>query len=288
MLLSMSVAMAVATEVTIDQDVAMAIDPFYETGSLTFETGAIDYFVNGGGVEPATSDIWSDTGYIYCHPLKDSCMWNFNEVDGPDCVWGSSFAVPSQNPDYSFTTTVCVRDMDTNKDYKLTMVGIVDNAVTFEYEEFVPNADITINSISPSSRVELTNGETQIYTADVNDSDGDASYSWTLGGIEVSTSETYLADWSSIEPGIYTLTLNVSDAEYSDTASTTLEIRARGGSPTSTGFSGIQQEDEEQEEQDEVDYQVTADQADKGLAKLVSNVGRFFSNIGSWFGGLFR
>jgi len=124
-----------------------------------------------------------------------------------------------------------------NVDYTESYVGgdyialVVSKSGNWTITEPLNTAPV-INSISPDERIELKHGEFQIYTSDVTDNDGDAEYNWTLGGIEVSIIDTYTADWDDITPGIYTLQLEVSDAEYNDIISTTLEIRARGGSAT--------------------------------------------------------
>jgi len=141
----------------------------------------------------------------------------------------------------------------------------------------VTNTAPVINSISPSTRIELKSGESQSYSADVTDDEDDASYSWDLGGIEVSTSETYTANWDDIAAGIYTLTLTVDDGTYDDTESTTLEIRARGGSPSGTGAVVVTVEDEAVVDEDAGKIQP---EQQSGFTRVINNIADYF--VGLW------
>jgi len=154
-------------------------------------------------------------------------------------------------------------------------VSVVYTSDTYEKPPRVSNTAPVINSISPANAVELKSGDSQVFSADVTDDEDDANYTWTLGGVEVSTSETYNACWDDIAAGIYTLQLEVADAEYSDTASTTLEIRARGGAP-SGGSSDDRQAPED------------AGAVEKIQPQQQSKIRVFFRNIGDSIGNFFR
>jgi hypothetical protein len=136
------------------------------------------------------------------------------------------------------------------------------------------NTEPVINSISPSERVELRQGESQLYTADVTDNEADGVYSWRLDGVEVATTETYTANWDDIEAGIYTLTLNVSDASFSDVSDDlTLEIRARGGSGSGGAVT--------------TNVDDTEDEVQTTISSKRTGIAGFFQSIIDWFRNLF-
>ena len=169
---------------------------------------------------------------------------------------------------------------------------VVDNnacgtSYTGDYSEFVLacsyNTEPVLNSINPNTRLELRSGMSQLYTSDVTDTDGDAVYSWTLDAVEVSTSATYLAEWSNIPAGIYTLELTVSDAEYSNSLSTTLEIRAVGGAASDT--SNLNAPSAPIVPTEVADEKVS----DAPVSvKAQSRIGELYAQFQNWFRGLFN
>jgi hypothetical protein len=152
------------------------------------------------------------------------------------------------------------------------------NSVVINY--MPPNTPPVINSISPSTRVELRRGQQQVYTADVTDDEDDAVYSWRLNGDEVATTTTYTAKWEDISAGIYDVTLFVTDGEYDDTSSPSkLEIRAAsvsGGSGSSA--SSVVRE--------MIDVEQIKETTPKGKS-FGQSVSDFFKGIGAFFRNLF-
>jgi len=146
------------------------------------------------------------------------------------------------------------------------------------------NTEPVINSITPNDRIELKNGETQLFTANVTDEDGDADYTWTLGGVTVSTSDTFQADCDDIKPGIYTLTLTVNDSEYTKTKSSTLEIRAKGGNPTSggSGITGRVVDNVKSDYAVNPKEQTSSDRIGLKIKSITSAIGKFFSFFEFW------
>jgi len=263
-------------------------DYFIYNGALT--ESEVNEIINGGfsyvqtleNTAPSV-DVISPNGVLFSDIQSQLFTMIYTDDDGDGII---SWEVDSSVVSGETSSTITI-DGDDYSVGSHILRGIVDDGTYSDYidvtfEITASNTEPIIESISPSERTEIKQGESITYISLVTDTDGDAIYNWTLGGIEVSTESTYTANWEDIEPGVYTIQLEVSDAEYSNTESSILEIRALGGSSSSFSVTAMAINDIAVQTNSPTSekispIEVTASQS------FFQSISDFFSSIMEWF-----
>ncbi len=143
-----------------------------------------------------------------------------NLPSGATFIGGTFSWTPSDTQEGVYSVNFTVTDGSLT-DFEVINITVVD---------VPPNVAPEITWYSPTaSLVEMIGGQAQLFNHTSTDSNGDPlSYSWKFNGSEQSTNKSWIFSPDTSDCGISTVTLDVSDGEFTDNQSWTVEVSLGG------------------------------------------------------------